>query len=88
MGVESRRRKREKCLPLLAGTESVREWVGRVAEQAKQAHGMSSVGVRVGKVAEGERGGVNPKWQSGSVRVGVDGEYMRVSVCILYDRAV
>lgn len=37
--------------PLLAGTESVRAWVGRVAERAKQAPGMSSVGVRMG--AEG-----------------------------------
>lgn len=37
-----------KRLPPLAGTESVRAWVGRVAERAKQAPGMSSVGVRTG----------------------------------------
>lgn len=27
-------------------------------------------------------GGVNPKWQSGSLRVGVDGELIHVCVCV------
>lgn len=65
MGVERRRRKqkkRKKHLPLFSGTESVRAWVGRVAEQAKQAPGMLSVGVRMGW----EGWGMKPKWQSGS----------------------
>lgn len=74
VGVERRRRKRENVRRC---TESVRAWVGRVAERAKQTPGMSSVGVRMG----GTRG-VNPKWQSGSLRVGVAGEHIHVCVCI------
>lgn len=55
MGVE---REREggrvgKRSPLFAGTESVRAWAGRVAERAKQAPGMCSVGVRMGGWGEG-----------------------------------
>lgn len=52
-------KKAGKRSPLLAGTQSVSAWVGRVAERAKQAPGISSVGVRMGW--EGEGGGLNPK---------------------------
>lgn len=72
---EEKKKAGKSVSPLLAGTESVSAWVGRVAERAKQAPGISSVGVRMG----GERrGGLNPKWQSGSLRVGVDGEHIHV----------
>lgn len=37
-------------------------------------------------MGERGRGGVNPKWQSGSLCVGVDGEH--IHVCFLYDCAV
>lgn len=47
-GSREEKKKAGKRSPLLAGTESVRAWVGRVAERAKQAPGMSSVGVRMG----------------------------------------
>lgn len=47
-GSREEKKKVGKRLPPLAGTESVRAWVGRVAERAKQAPGMSSVGVRTG----------------------------------------
>lgn len=62
-GSREEEKKAGKRLPALAGTESVRAWVGRVAERAKQAPGMSSVGVRTGGEErdeggrEGERGG-------------------------------
>lgn len=70
MGVERKR------LPLFSGTESVRAWVGRVAERAKQAPGMSLVGVRMGR-------DMKPKWQSGSLRVGVGAGYIQYTcVCV------
>lgn len=47
-GSREEKKKAGKRSPLLAGTESLRAWVGRVAERAKQAPGMSSVGVRMG----------------------------------------
>lgn len=46
---------------------------------------MSLVGVRIG--GKGRRG-LNPKRQSGSLRVGVDGEHVHVNIYILYDCAV
>lgn len=52
-GSREEKKKAGKCLPLFAGTESVRAWVGRVAERAKQAPGMRSVGVRMGGEGEG-----------------------------------
>lgn len=51
--------------------------MGRVAERAKQTPGMSSVGVRRGGTRE-----VKPKWQSGSLCVGVDGEHIHVCLCV------
>lgn len=47
-GSREEKKKAGKRLPLFAGTESARAWVGRVAERAKQAPGMRSVGVRMG----------------------------------------
>lgn len=55
-------------------SESARAWVGRVAERAKQAPGMSSVGVLIRGNRRGGEGGMKVEWKSGSMRVGVSAE--------------
>lgn len=88
-GSREEKKKAGKRSPLLAGTESVRAWVGRVAERAKQAPGMSSVGVRMGGKwrrgrREGGRRGMNPKCQSSSLCVGVGVEGEHVHACTYF----